>query len=376
MIRRQKSQILVGENDTLIAMCIKRYLKQFGYEISAMVATGEEAVLQTRENQPDLILLDITLNGKINSIEAGKKIHLFSNTPIIYIINQSGIKQWQESQITGLFGYIIKPIERRELELVLAATFYKLYKEKEFLAISSSYHSYLENLGGVILRSDLDFNPLFVHGPVEQMIGYKADEIMKGRPRLEELVHPEERPLYSSEDREKLKVLPNFEMTREYRIMTRDNQIRWVRESIKNVLNQNGTPEMIEWVIRDITDYKNIIGKLEESKKMASIGQLAAAVAHEINNPIDFVSNNMELLRKHLTEYIKIFRISDILKDIIEQENMGKAKLILKEMKQIEQDIKLDYIINDVDKLLDHTRMSIEQIKKLVMDLRVFARGD
>lgn len=391
MIEGQKPRILVVEDEGLIALCLKRYLELLGYEISAMVTTGEEAVAQVQKSPPDLVLMDITLSGKINGIEASQQINLISNIPIVYITGHSDIEQWQKAKVTEPFGYIIKPFELRELEVVVAAAFYKFRKEEELFAISSSCHSYLENFRGVILRSDLNFNPVFMHGPVEQVMGYKADEIMKGKPRLEELIHPEERPLYSLEDQEKLKALPNFTVTKECRIVTRDNQIRWVSETAKNMLNQSGKPVMIEWIIRDITDYKDVVCKLEEAKdnfneshkqllqleKMASIGQLAAGVVHEINNPIGFISNNMEFLKQYIADYTKVFRMVGNLKNSVEEENMEKAKSIVVEMTQLEQDINLEYMINDVDKLLDHTQKGIERVKKIVMDLRTFVRrGD
>lgn len=388
MGREKKWRILIVEDEDLIALCIKRYLGQLGYEVSAIVAKGDAAVDQARQNVPDLILMDITLNGKMNGIEASKQIRSFCNVPIVYITGHADIEQWQKAQITEPFGYIIKPFELRELEVVVAAAFYKFQKEEELFALSNSCHTYLENLRGVVLRSDLDFNPLFMHGPVEQIMGYKADEIMKGSPRLEELVHPEERPLYSAEDHEKLRALPNFTITKECRIVTRDNQVRWVRETVKSMPNQLGKPIMIEWVIHDITDYREVLCRLKEAKddfkethkqllqlgKMAAIGQLAAGVAHEINNPIGFISNNMECLKQYVAEYLRVFKLVESLKNSVKEENMEKAKAAVQEITKLEEEINLDYIINDVNKLLEHTDKGLERVKKIVMDLRTFAR--
>lgn len=388
MIKEQKQRILVVEDEGLIALCLKRYLEQLGYEVSALVATGEDAVLEAQMNPPDLVLMDITLKGKINGIEATKQINIFSNAPIVYITGHSDIDQWQKAKVTEPFGYIIKPFELRELEVVIAAAFYKSHKEQELFAVSSSCHSYLESFRGVILRSDLDFNPMFMHGPVEQIMGYKADEIMKGKPRLEEITHPDERPLYSSEDHEKLKVLPNFTVTKECRIVTRDNRIRWVSKTAKNIPNQCGKPVMIEWIIRDITDYKDVLCKLDEAKnnfneshkqllqleKMASIGQLAAGVVHEINNPIGFISNNIELLSQYIADYTRVFKVAGGLKSSVEEGNIERARSIAREMTQLEQEVNLEYVIKDIDKLLDHTQKGVERVKKIVLDLRTFVR--
>jgi two-component system NtrC family sensor kinase len=152
--------------------------------------------------------------------------------------------------------------------------------------------------------------------------------------------------------------------------------------------NQLGKPIMIEWVIHDITDYKEVLCRLKEAKdefqethkqllqlgKMAAIGQLAVGVAHEINNPIGFISNNMECLRQYVADYIRVFKLVESLKSSVEQDNMGKAKSVVQEMARLEQEIDLGYIISDVNKLLEHTDKGLERVKKIVMDLRTFAR--
>jgi signal transduction histidine kinase len=119
---------------------------------------------------------------------------------------------------------------------------------------------------------------------------------------------------------------------------------------------------------------KEAQNQLLQSEKMASIGQLAAGVAHEINNPLGFIINNVEILQQYLDHYTKITRMMGNLQKGMEEENMEKARSIVKEFTQLEQEIDLNYIINDTGTLLQHTQRGLERVHKIVIDLRTFAR--
>ena len=122
------------------------------------------------------------------------------------------------------------------------------------------------------------------------------------------------------------------------------------------------------------SDIREAQNQLIQSEKLASIGQLAAGVAHEINNPIGFISNNVEMLQRYLADYGKVLKMLEGLKKSIGQGDMEKAKSVISQMDQFEQEIDLAYVINDIDKLLQNTQRGIERVQKIVMDLRTFAR--
>ncbi|HCI44533.1 MAG TPA: hypothetical protein DE315_03240 [Candidatus Omnitrophica bacterium] len=121
---------------------------------------------------------------------------------------------------------------------------------------------------------------------------------------------------------------------------------------------------------------KTTQNQLVQSEKLASIGHLAAGVAHEINNPVGFISSNMEMLEQYIADYAKVLKMADHLKESVEQENLAKTKSIIEEMARLNKEINLDYIISDTPKLLEHNRKGIERIRKIVNDLRAFSRED
>jgi CheY-like chemotaxis protein len=108
-------KIIVVEDEILIAMDIKRRLEEYGYEVPDMVFSGEEAVQRTKEIRPDLVLMDISLRGKMNGIEAAKQIGSQFHIPVIFITAHTDEETFRSLQEITHFGCITKPLDELEL---------------------------------------------------------------------------------------------------------------------------------------------------------------------------------------------------------------------------------------------------------------------
>ena len=116
--------------------------------------------------------------------------------------------------------------------------------------------------------------------------------------------------------------------------------------------------------------------QLVQSEKLASIGQLAAGVAHEINNPVGFINSNMEILEQYISDYTKILTMTGRLQESVTGEDWAEAKSIAAQINKLKEDLNLDYVLGDTAKLLEHNRKGIDRIQKIIMDLCAFARKD
>ena len=82
-------KILIVEDEMLIAANISLELTSMGYEITGIIPRGEEALLHIRENQPDIILLDIHLKGKLDGIQVATEMQKDFDIPIVYLTANS-----------------------------------------------------------------------------------------------------------------------------------------------------------------------------------------------------------------------------------------------------------------------------------------------
>lgn len=110
--------------------------------------------------------------------------------------------------------------------------------------------------------------------------------------------------------------------------------------------------------------------QLLQSEKLASIGQLAAGVAHEINNPIGYIFSNLGTLERYVVDLFKMLAAYES----HEAELAGTAAA--EELAALRADIELDYLKEDIPSLMHETREGIERVRKIVQDLKDFSRVD
>ena len=101
-------RILIVEDEGIIALELKKKLEKKGYQVIRIVSSGEEAVEWVMKSRPDLVLMDIKLNGPMTGIEAAREILSRVNLPIIYLTAFSDEKILDEAKITEPFGYLVK----------------------------------------------------------------------------------------------------------------------------------------------------------------------------------------------------------------------------------------------------------------------------
>ncbi|MGE0268949.1 MAG: ATP-binding protein [Candidatus Omnitrophota bacterium] len=121
---------------------------------------------------------------------------------------------------------------------------------------------------------------------------------------------------------------------------------------------------------------KNTQLQLVQSEKLASIGSLAAGVAHEINNPIGFVGSNIQMLGDYMKSFVKVLEESEKLKKEVEEEKLESAKKTVAEIRLVEQENNIEYLVADINNLIIESRDGLDRVKRIVLDLKTFSRDD
>ncbi len=118
-------RILVVEDEIIVAIDLQHELNALGYRVTDIASSGQEAVKKAGQIRPDLVLMDIRLDGDMDGIEAAEQIRTNFDIPIVYLTAYADTDTLRRAKVTDPFGYIIKPYQERDLHVTIEMALYK-----------------------------------------------------------------------------------------------------------------------------------------------------------------------------------------------------------------------------------------------------------
>ncbi|MBI5062218.1 MAG: response regulator [Desulfatitalea sp.] len=130
-----QAKILVVEDDTNVATVLEARLESFGHDVCDIARSGPAAVRGAVQHQPDLVLMDILLEGDMNGVEAAELIRSQVDVPVVFITCLSDQAMLDRAVKANAYGYILKPYDNAELRytIEIALVKYQAAKERENL---------------------------------------------------------------------------------------------------------------------------------------------------------------------------------------------------------------------------------------------------
>ena len=178
------TRILVVEDERITAEDIKGALESVGYEVPAVVHSGEEAVKIAGELQPNLVLMDIELEGKMDGIEAAGQIRERYGIPVIYLTAYSNTGIVQRAKITEPSGYLLKeqfgflrkPFEESELHTTIEITLYNYKIEKRLRDHEQWLEAILKSVSDAVIATDPKGQIKFMNPVAEDITGWIQED--------------------------------------------------------------------------------------------------------------------------------------------------------------------------------------------------------
>jgi len=159
----ERKRILVVEDDPQMSKFIQFKLNYLGYEVVGEASNGEDALDRASLLRPDLILMDIMLEGDDDGIETARKIMARQHLPIVYLTAHEDEALFERAKITEPFGYLIKPFNDRDLRIVMETSLYHHQQAKLIKKSLQNVRNMLDSSADLIIACDaaghiLDFN--------------------------------------------------------------------------------------------------------------------------------------------------------------------------------------------------------------------------
>lgn len=332
----QKARILIVEDEGIIAAHIEQTILKMEYLSSGIAANAEDALkIATSESPPDLVLMDIKLPGEIDGIEAAGILMYRYDIPVIYITSYADEEILKRAKPTGPYGYLIKPVNEKELQFAVSMALYKHKTERElrisrdnleslvkertseltaanaqlrseirerahaeaslkeserkYFSLFNEFHGVLNILPDCIAIISADMGLVWFNKSAGSKHSMVWDETYRGR-HCHDVFHQRSRPCPNCAVEECFKTGQAFES----KVTARDGR-DWHLRTMP-LKNDAGAVYNVVRIASDITDKRRLEEEALRAAHMASVGELAAGVAHEINNPANCIMNYAQLL--------------------------------------------------------------------------------
>lgn len=172
------AKILIVEDEMIVAKDLETMLKNRGYTVTAVVNNGEAAIEQTKKTNPDLVLMDIMLKGKMDGIEAAGQIRNRFSKPVMFITAYANEEILQRAKTTKPYAYITKPFEETELCTNIEIALFKHKMDEELKNSEERLRILFEFAPDAYYLNDLKGNFVDGNKVAEELTGYTREELI------------------------------------------------------------------------------------------------------------------------------------------------------------------------------------------------------
>ncbi len=291
------ANILVVEDEKIIAKGIEKRLKGMGYAVAGLASTGEEAVRKAVEIRPDLVLMDISLGSGMDGVAAAGLIRRQVDLPVVYLTAFSDSDTLQRAKITEPFGYILKPYEDKDLQTAIEIGLYKHKMDRRLRENEQWLAATLGSIGDGVIATDEQGRVRFMNALAEQLTGWAhADALGRGVQEVFHIFEGRTRQLVENPVVDALRKGEAATLAPNTILANRAGAELPIDDSAAPIRDAHGRIVGAVLVFRDITERCRLEEHLRQAQKMEAVGRLAGGIAHDFNNLVTIITGFSELL--------------------------------------------------------------------------------
>ncbi len=301
--------LIVDDNPNNLAVLFD-FLTESGFKV-LVARTGESAIAKAEYSPPDLILLDVLMPG-IDGFETCRRLkasNLTEDIPVIFMTALDETENKVKGFSLGAVDYVTKPIQNEEV-LARAKAHLSIRKLNQKLRNQN-----VQMQQEIADRQQAQINLEQLASELEKLVNSRSLELSQANARLQEEVH----------------------------------QRQQIQENLQKSLHELQHAQSL----------------LIQSEKMSALGQMVAGIAHEINNPVNFICGNLNYVRDYVEDILKVL-------ELYQQQYSDPTPEIASTTEAVE----LEFIKEDLLKMLNSMRVGGDRIREIILSLRYFSRQE
>jgi two-component system cell cycle sensor histidine kinase/response regulator CckA len=291
-------RILVVEDEGIVAMEIRNRLASMGYVVVAVVAAGELAIEKAGELQPDLVLMDIRLKGKLDGISAAEQIRAQFDIPVIFLTAYADEHTLQRAKVTEPYGYVLKPFEERELHIAMEVALYKHRIEHRLKENEHRLATTLNSIGDAVVATDINGAINFMNQAAEILTGWTQQAALgQNGQQLLQFVDEKTHTALESPIAQAIHRGVMVNLGRDTLLITRASGQTLTEGQVSPIRDETNRMLGVVLVFRDVTEQRKIENELLKMQRLESLGLLAGGIAHKFNNFLAAIISNIALIK-------------------------------------------------------------------------------
>jgi len=174
----EKGSLFIVEDNVAEEKRLRLILKRLEYKVVGSSVSGKDAIRQVKKLQPDLILMDIFIEGDIDGIETANRISQSLRIPVLYLTSAENDDFLTRAKNTDPFGYVLKPVSEKNLQISIEMALYKAEQERKLITAKTYVNNVLNSSLNMIIAVDNERHITEFNRSAESTFGYGRNEVM------------------------------------------------------------------------------------------------------------------------------------------------------------------------------------------------------
>ncbi|MCS7210348.1 MAG: response regulator [Chloroherpetonaceae bacterium] len=303
-----KKKVLIVEDEAIVAMHLSELLASRGYDVAGIAASAEAALEKYAQSKPDVVLMDITIKGKMDGVMVAEKILAEKTAPVVFLTAHADDDTLRRVQAVSPYGFILKPFKDAELCAALEIAMMRFQSEVQVYRKRDLLEDTLMSIPEGLVAVDKQACVQIMNDEAERLTGWKrsdafyrpVDEVMK---LVEERSHQRIEPPLITALREKRTV----QVPPKTRLVSRNGAETPIVDSAAPIYSREGEVVGAVMVFYDLTlkgarqiEAEYVLQKLIQEQREDALRKIASGMAHNYNNILAAILGNLSLLQMEI----------------------------------------------------------------------------